>query len=280
MPEINVNNKPNPEDPNYQQQMIDKANGATIQDEGNTINNEPQEPPEEELLAGKYKTEEDLQKGVLEALKKNNGDKSLEDIYKELESAIHTKTPKEPPEEPNEETPKEPNEEPEGELEDVLAKYDEELMKNGELSEDSYKELKDKGYPERLIDNYIKGLKADADAFTKSIYDLTEGEEQYQAMADWAGKNLDQDEAQAFDDALLSGNTAQAKFAVEALYNRYINSVGREPNLIKGTKASSGSNQGYGSKEEMIVEMSDPRYSKDPVFRSKVEQKIAKSNIF
>lgn len=260
----------------YNDKMVAKAKGEQT---------EPQAGTEDKLLAGKYKTEEDLQKGVLEILKKTNGDKSLEEVYKELESSLGTSKPEPTKEETatkdltidtkdeSEET-KKVNTDPE-----VMNKYYDELKENGELSEESYKELEDYGYPKHFIDNYVKGLKAEAETFAKEIYGVTDGEDNYQAVLNWANDNLTADETKVFNESISSGNVAQAKFAVEALYGRYKNANGEKPNLVKG-KPSASTGDIFESKQELMSAMRDPRYAKDPAYRQKVAQKLSRSNIF
>lgn len=279
MAEVKV--KPDPEidepEEGHNEKMIKKANGENPSKDGKS--------DEEKLLAGKYKTEEDLNKGVIEALKKSNGDKSMEEIYKELESNIgKSETDNESEGDPkdlsinkkDEETPedKKANTDP-----DVMEKYYDELRENGELSEESYGELEDHGYPKHFIDNYVRGLKAEAESFSSEIYGAVGGQENYNKVVTWAQDNLSDQEIDTFNEGLASGNISQAKMMIEALNSRYINQEGKKPDLVKGTQGTSTVGA-YESKAELMEAMSDPRYSKDPAYRKKVTQKLAKSNVF
>ena len=257
----------------YNKKMIDKAEGKTDEPDNTS--------KEDQLLAGKYKSEEDLQKGVLEALKKSNGDKSLEEIYKELESSIGKQEDPEPEDTDNdleikkkEKETKKVNTDP-----DVMNKYYDELRENGELSEDSYSELEDLGYPKHFIDNYVRGLKAEADSFSDEVFGVVDGKENYNKVVSWAEDNLSEAEIETFNEGLASGNISQAKMMVEALNSRYINSEGKQPNLVEG-KNPSTTVDAYESKEQLMEAMRDPRYSKDPAYRKKVTMKLSKSNIF
>lgn len=253
------------EDPSYVQQMIAKVDG------------EPPSNSTEGLLAGKYKNEEELTKGILEVLKKQHGIEDLEGLYKTLESAMN-KPPKEEPKPTLEEEVKEPTEDSKGTLDFSI--YAEEYFEKGELSETSYKALESYGVPREIADMFIEGQKALAYQAQQEFYRITGGQENYEAMTKWAQLNLSQAEIEAFNKA-LNTDMAVAKMATEALYGRYIASKGNAPKTLISGSANGPSIDGavYESLEQLKADMGDPRYAKDPAFRKKVQDKLARSNI-
>lgn len=253
------------------------------------INVQPEQNPnptgESQLLAGKYKTEEDLQKGVLELLKNNNGDKNLETIYKELESNIGKQKQQETPPDNNETTPNldiPSQDEAEQTLEKAglnFEEFEKEFMEKGELSEESYNKLINSGIPETMVDAYIAGVKATAEQQVQAVYTITGNEENYNAMIQWAAANLSESEKSTFNEA-VNQNVEYAKFAVEALYSRYVKANGNPPKLVKGITPAAGNSDVYQSRSQLTKDMNNPLYQSDPAFRKSVMDKLARSNIF
>jgi len=192
--------------------------------------------------------------------------------YTELEKAKGT----------NEETESSPQDEAEEiiqkaglDFDDLQAEYD----SNGELSTDSYKSLEDAGIPKALVNQYIEGQAALADATTSAIYTSVGGKETYDSMISWAQDTLEPSEISTFNDAVTSGQKDQMILAVKGLQARFQSNGSFEPNAsLEGANASTQGNA-YRSVSELLTDMNDDRYRKDPAFRSDVETKLSRSNI-
>lgn len=233
-------------------------------------------PEEEVLLAGKYKTEDELQKGVIELLQKQNEGKTLEEIYKSFESNMG----KPPEESPPEGTPSSTEEDTPSPDEAVnLDEFAQEYLEKGELSEDSYAKLQEKGFSKDIVDAYIAGQEALREKQSQTVFQSVGGEENYNAMIQWAATNLTQDQIEAYNQAVGSGDAAQVSFAVEGLFARYSRATPAPPKKIIQGSSSTNLGNSYRSLAEMRADMSDPRYKSDPAFRKTVEQKLANSNI-
>lgn len=259
----------------------------------------------EGLLAGKYNSQEELEKGTLELLKKQG---SLEDFYKNLESgkinpsADWTQQPQqeEQPGQTGKETEQQeqqPNEQAGGEesrdeAKNVLEQnglnledFEQEFAQNGELSDESYAKLQE-FFPKSMVDNYIAGQQALAERSTSELLNEAGGEEAYQSMVQWASENLSEQEINYFNEAVQSGDMVKAKWAVNALTSQYQRATGAgqqrstKPGLISGQNPSQGSVSGYQSKQEMIRDMQDPKYTNDPAFRTQVEEKLKRTTVF
>lgn len=157
-----------------------------------------------------------------------------------------------------------------------LNKFSSEFFEKGSLSPESYKELAKMGYPRSVVDQFIDGQKARMAMEEQQIFSEIGGKDQYNAMIDWAGKNMKQTEIDAYNRAVESGDMNSAMFAVKGLQARFRAASGAaEPRLMQGGKTAPG---GFESVAQVVAAMSDPRYKIDPAYRAQVERKIANSN--
>ncbi len=104
------------------------------------------------------------------------------------------------------------------------------------------------------------------------------GEKEYRNMIDWAGNSLSQDEIEMYDAVMATGNANSIYWAVQALNNKYTDSVGSEAPLLTG-RGSAESNAAFRSQSELVQAMSDPRYDSDPAYRADVMAKLENSEI-
>ena len=222
------------------------------------------------LIAGKFKSQDDLVKA-----------------YEELQRKLGQDTPEEA-EESSEETTETTEEEPEEEVSEASAavtRASEAYLAKGELTEESIEELskldsKDliKAYMTQYAANQeaakTQAVTADAE---RAILDSVGGQESYQQMVQWAAGNLDPAEVESYNQVTNSGNVAAIKFAVEALSNRYKAAEGYEAPLVTGKKAPSSDAKSLRSHAELSRAIADPRYRNDPAYRSDVEARLARS---
>ncbi len=151
-------------------------------------------------------------------------------------------------------------------------------LSTGSLAAEDYASLEKAGIGKDMVDAYIAGQEAIADGMRNDVFQSVGGEDKFQAMAAWAGKSVPKAELKAFNDVMETGNTEQVKLAVAGLNARYLAAVGNEPNLLGGG-ASNTLGDTFRSVHELTEAMRDPRYAKDPAYRSDVEAKLARSSI-
>ena len=168
----------------------------------------------------------------------------------------------------------EANEQAENTLEPFYSEYAE----KGTLSEKSYADLAKMGLDKNLVDGYIAGQKAIADNEIKQIHDIVGGADKYSELLNWSQENLTDAEKTAFNSMLDTGTVEQVKLAVQAVANRAGISGDVKNKMIEGDTISSSIDV-YESVAQVTKDMNDPRYDKDPAFRSKVEQKLARSSV-
>ncbi len=224
---------------------------------------EEMESEQEQLLAGKYKSAEELEKAHIE-LQKKLGEKSEPDTEAKTEE-------------------KEEEVEEETEAPDVFEKLWTE--RNDGFSEDTLKELSQKG-PGELAKLYLQyRVKTEqnlprqlSDEDVTRLKDVAGGEQQYDQLMSWANTNLTEQEQKMFDHVIDRGDPISCFFAVQALMNKYTDKVGTEGKLITG-KAPSEKGDVFESQAEMVRAMEDPRYDDDPAYRQRIMKKLERSNI-
>ena len=157
-------------------------------------------------------------------------------------------------------------------------KYYNEYLENNTLSEESYKELNQKGMSPEMVNSWIAGQQAITDKIQDIAFNSVGGAEQYQTIIDWAGKSLAQNEIDSFNRALESSNPDDSLFAIKSLNARYQMEQGSSPNLLQGSTGGSSA-EAFTSLAEMSEAMKDPKYQTDPAFRDEVTRKLESSNL-
>ena len=211
------------------------------------------------MLAGKYKNAQELEAAYIE-LQKKLGESSNESSVED---------------------------EGEGEVEDTTSLLDRlwEEAQGDKVSDKTVEELS-KTDPSDLAKMYLEYRSQTESNNTpvmtnedvKELKGIVGGEEQYNQMLSWAGKNLSEKEIEMYDSIMDRGDPAAAFFAVQALNYRFQDSTGVEGNLVQG-KAPSSNTGAYRSQAELVQAMSDPRYDSDPAYRQDVIRKLERSNI-
>jgi hypothetical protein len=201
----------------------------------------------------------------------------LADSYKGLESKLGK-----PKEDVTSEENSTSEESDDGEQPQAISMRDveQEFMDKGSISDATYNAMAEKGISREVIDGYIAGQQAIANQRVTKVHDAVGGEEKYADMLKWAAENWSEGEIQAFDSIMKGVDEASIMMAVRGLRADFNTANPADPNLVTGDSGQPAQGNAYESKAEMVAEMSDPRYAKDPAFRKAVEQKIARSNIW
>ena len=220
-----------------------------------------------EMLAGKFKSAEDLEQAYIELQKKLGSQNE--------------------PEETEEVREQETSEEVEpSEQETLLSNASAEWYEKGELSEETVKSLTAMS-SEELLDTYMKmqinapesAPVADlSDQQVNNIKSLAGGEEQYGQLVGWAAENLPEETVKGFDSLIESGNEQAISLAVKGLMAEYENQNGFEGQMLSGKPAVDKADV-FRSQAEVVEAMGDPRYDRDPAYRQDVFQKLERSNI-
>ena len=233
---------------------------------------------QEQLLAGKYKDAEALEKAYVE-LSKKLGEKSDADTAEpeaEIEKVEEESTEKE--------TPKDIS--PAAEL--ITSASDEFYNNDGKLSPETIEKFSSMSSKE-LVEAYVK-VQAELPQYSAQGQDLTDatvnevknfagGEEAYTNMIQWAQQNLDQNSTQAFDSIINTGSIDAIKIAVSGLKAQYESANGYEGRMVTGKTAPPQKGDTFRSQAELVEAMSDRRYNRDTAYRQDVIEKLDRSDL-
>ena len=219
---------------------------------------EQMQEAQDQLLAGKYKNAEELEKGYLELQQKLSSNQPAEEAQPEQteESAEPT----------------------------VLDRIWEESTKSDEFSPELTEEISKMSSTE-LANMYLDYRQANEGAepardFSKDeiqqLQGVVGGQKNYTNMIDWAQKSLNEQEVNMFDAVLAKGDPLAAFFAVRSLAYAYNDAVGYDGNVVQGKAPKQNTDQ-FRSQQELISAMSDTRYENDPAYRQDVMDKLQRS---
>lgn len=231
---------------------------------------EEQLSEQQEMLAGKFKDAEELEKA-----------------YIELQKKLGSKDEPEVPEEGvrDEETSEEVEVSPAQEL---ITSASAEYYEKGELTPETMERFKEMSSSE-LVETYLKMQQAQpqqqaevtrdlTDAETNAIFNQVGGEASYNNLMEWASENLPDSYTKAYDDVIDKGNPYAIQIALAGLQAQFQEQNGVEGNLRTGRAVVEKADV-FRSQSEVIQAMNDPRYDVDPAYRQDVFQKLERSNI-
>ena len=163
----------------------------------------------------------------------------------------------------------------------------EEYVQEGALSDASYETLKAQGIPRNVVDIYMQGLSAQVETMTRKVYDVVGGEESYRKAQDWAKKQWNPAQQEAFNKAIHSGDDSLVLLAVQGLAAQYQQTQGREPQLIQVSGNLGDPSRGvttnlpdvFESTGQLMAAMKDPRYGQDEAYREQVKMALNNSRI-
>lgn len=152
-----------------------------------------------------------------------------------------------------------------------------EFAKDGKLSDATYQQLAKAGYDKATVDTYIAGQKAQAELILNSIYEQAGGKETFATKVAWGGSTYTQEEQNAFNAALRSGDAGQVKMAIQGLNARYAAEFGKGADTTVQTGSGTPRGNAFTSQNELKEAMASPKYAKDATYRAEVAERIAAS---
>ena len=225
---------------------------------------------EEQLLAGKYKNAEELEKAYVELQQKlgSNEEEKEEPTVDEKE----------------EEKPEEVDELPGVSL---INEASQEFYDNdGALSPETIEKFAELSSQD-LVKAYVEVQKntpkqETVNDFTKesinSIQNSVGGEKEYNNLMQWAADTLDESAVKAFDSIVATANPEAVQIAVAGIKAEYDNANGYEGRMLSG-KAAASSGDVFRSQAEVVAAMSDARYDNDPAYRQDIYEKLERSDL-
>ena len=155
---------------------------------------------------------------------------------------------------------------------DALVK---EYEDNGKLSDESMKALKRAGYPETIVNAFIKGFEAQVNEFTNAVYKMAGGEAEYGKLCNFI-KGLGEADVQAFNETINSGSLTQLAALINGYKAQMTTKYGTSNRSIPGG-ANAVEAHGFNSKDAMIKAMNDPRYGNDMAYTERVQRMTMQS---
>ena len=219
---------------------------------------EQMQEAQDNLLAGKYKNAEELEKG-----------------YLELQQKLSSNQPAEKAEPEQTEESAEPT---------ILDRIWEESTKQEEFSPELTEEISKMSSTE-LANMYLDYRQANEGAepardFAKDeiqqLQGVVGGQENYTNMIDWAQKSLNETEVNMFDAVMAKGDPLAAFFAVRSLAYAYQDAIGYDGNVVQGKAPRQNTDQ-FRSQAEVVAAMGDPRYENDTAYRRDIMEKLDRS---
>jgi len=247
------------------------AENLTPEEQENLAVGEKLQGDQEQLLAGKYKSAEELEKAYVE-LSKKLGETKEEDT-----------------EQASAET--EPEDKPQlSEGATLITDASKEYFENGnKLSPETLAKFSSlssqdliKAYMEvQSNPEFQQQQAAPVEISTAQINQIKNsagGDKAYANIVNWAKDNLPQDQIQAFDEVVNTGSVQAIQLAVSGLKSQYDSANGVEGRMVTG-KTAPNNGDIFRSQAELVRAMSDPRYDNDPAYRQDIIEKLDRSDL-
>jgi len=231
---------------------------------------------QEGLLAGKYSSAEELESAYLSLQKKFGQTEEEETDYEESDEGYAEE------EGSDEEVPED------APAVSLINEASEEYYANdGQLSEETISKFSEMSSQD-LVNAYLE-IQANnpqaaqqstqmSEAQVNSVQNSAGGEANYNRIVEWAASNLPDNQIDAFDSVVDSGNPAAIGIAFQGLQSQYNEANGYEGRMLQGKPANSRG-QVYRSQAELVAAMGDPRYDNDPAYRADVIAKLEQSDL-
>ncbi len=223
---------------------------------------------QEGLLAGKYKSAEELEKAYVELQAKLGEQKGETEVAE-----------------------KEPEDKPTlSEGATLITSATDEYYANGnklspetlqKFSSMSSQDLINAYMEVQQMPEYQQQQQASAEiseAQVNQIKNAAGGEAAYSNIVNWAKANVPAEQINAFDEVVNSGSVQAINLAVAGLKAKYDAANGVEGKMYTG-KAPTNSGDVFRSQAELVRAMSDQRYDTDPAYRQDVIEKLDRSDL-
>lgn len=215
------------------------------------------EQEQQQLLAGKYQSAEQLEQAYLELQQKFGSNQT--------EQSDEVEATDQP-------------EEQEADIDLMEALWQ---QSQSEYDESTLEALRDsdpadiaQAYLDYRAENQPHELTSDE---TNSLYDVVGGQEQYTNMLRWAAENCDEQTIEMYDAVMAKGNLESCFFAVQAMAFRMAELEGWQPDDFLSGRTPVQTADVFRSQAEVVEAMSDPRYDRDPAYRQDIMNKLERS---
>ena len=230
---------------------------------------------QEQLLAGKYKSAEELENAYLSLQKKLGQTEEEEVDYESSDEGYEEEEGSD--EEVSEYAP----------AVNLITEASEEYYANdGQLSEDTidaFSSMSSQDLVNAYLEIQAKNPQASqgvelSESQVNQVQNAAGGEANYNQVINWAAENLNDAAIDAFDSVVDSGNTMAIQIAFQGLQAEYNDANGYEGRMLQG-KAASSAGETFRSQAELVSAMADPRYDTDEAYRDDILRKLNESDL-
>ena len=208
--------------------------------------------------------------------------KSIEEVIKSYQELERFKGAPKEEEEETEEQNEEPKEPKDLHSEEDTAKYKEYVdyyKENGSLTEEQYKELADKGYDKKVVDDEIDYYNYKYNKALDSVLEPLEGgQEKFKEVALWANKTKTPEQVKEFNDILSKVPKLAQQAMLKGLYEEYSDSGNVTEGPIHTNAPITQGTKGYKNESEFFKDMNNPSYKNDRLYAKQVEEKLGRSD--
>lgn len=157
----------------------------------------------------------------------------------------------------------------------LIKQAQEQYAHSGQIAPGTYEAFKSQGLQQGDVDFYVNAAAAHQAQQVKGLMDSVGGEQQYQAVKEWAGQHLEPGMQNYFDSLVQGGHVEAARIFMQGLASQ-MQTQGLTPEQAAVTPSQApalGQPGGYTSKVDWQKDMNDPRYAKDKSFREQADAK-------
>ena len=231
---------------------------------------------QEQLLAGKYSSAEELESAYLSLQQKLGQTEDEEVDYEESDEGYAEE--EESDEEVSDDAP----------AVSLINEASEEYYANdGTLSDETierFTEMSSQDLVAAYLDIQANNPQATqqsvelSEAQVNSVQNSAGGEANYNRIVEWAASNLPDAQIDAFDSVVDSGNPAAIGIAFQGLQSQYNEANGYEGRMLQG-RAPKSNGQIFRSQAELVAAMGDPRYDTDEAYRNDILTRLDNSDL-
>ena len=231
---------------------------------------------QEQLLAGKYSSAEELESAYLSLQQKLGQTEDEEVDYEESDEGYAEE--EESDEEVSDDAP----------AVSLINEASEEYYANdGTLSDETIERFTEMSSQD-LVAAYLE-IQANnpqaaqqsvelSEAQVNSVQNSAGGEANYNRIVEWAASNLPDAQIDAFDSVVDSGNPAAINIAFQGLQSQYNEANGYEGRMLQG-RAPKSNGEIFRSQAELVAAMGDPRYDTDEAYRNDILTRLDNSDL-
>ena len=147
-----------------------------------------------------------------------------------------------------------------------------------ELSEDQLARLKETGLTQDMLNTLVNAEVVTRKENDNAVFELVGGKDVYQEMAEYAANEYSDEQLEAYNSAVFSGNKEMARLAILGLQADYNKSKGPQgPKETLMGSDSPATSDTFSSQQECINALRDHRYGRDAEYTQMIDAKRAKS---